>query len=90
MHRALRLPMTFICIDLWHIISSMNSAKQTSTMVHKYPDLYSLSFDPNPLVRSSFWTVSLGLTINWIAGMGVGQTNLQRFLSVPNLKSARR
>lgn len=52
--------------------------------------LFPFSFDPNPLVRTSFWTVSIGLTVNWIAGMGVGQTNLQRFLSVPNLKSARR
>lgn len=46
--------------------------------------------DPDPLVRTSFWTMSIGLSILWSAGSGVGQTTVQRFLSVPSLKAGRR
>lgn len=48
------------------------------------------SMDPSPFVRTSFWTVSLGLTVSWISSMGVGQKDLQRFLSLPDLKAARK
>lgn len=46
--------------------------------------------DPNPFVRNSFWTVSLGLTTLWIANLGVAQTCIQRFLAVPDIKFARK
>lgn len=46
--------------------------------------------DPSPFVRTSFWTMSLGLTTTWIGSMGVDQMCVQRFLAVPDLKSARR
>lgn len=46
--------------------------------------------DPSPFARTSFWTVSLGLTVSWISSMGVGQKDLQRFLSLPDLKSAKK
>lgn len=46
--------------------------------------------DPNPFVRTSFWTVSLGLTTLWISNLGVSQTCIQRFLAVPDIKFARK
>lgn len=46
--------------------------------------------DPNPFVRSSFWTVSLGLTSLWVSNLGVSQTCIQRFLAVPDIKFARK
>lgn len=46
--------------------------------------------DPNPFVRTSFWTVSIGLTTIWISNLGVSQTCIQRFLAVPDIKFARK
>lgn len=46
--------------------------------------------DPNPFVRSSFWTVSLGLTTLWISNLGVSPTCIQRFLAVPDIKYAKK
>lgn len=46
--------------------------------------------DPSPFVRTSFWTTAIGLSVLWNASSGVGQTTVQRFLSVPDLKAARR
>lgn len=49
-----------------------------------------VSMDPSPFVRTSFWTILLSLTVNWMANSGVGQTTVQRFFSVPDLQAARR
>lgn len=46
--------------------------------------------DPNPFVRTSFWTVSMGLTTLWVSNLGVSQTCIQRFLAVPDIKFARK
>lgn len=46
--------------------------------------------DPSPFVRSSFWTVSIGLTTLWISNLGVNQTCIQRFLAVPDITFARK
>lgn len=48
------------------------------------------SMEPSPFVRTSFWTVSLGLTSLWISNLGVSQTCIQRFLAVPDIKFARK
>jgi solute carrier family 5 (sodium-coupled monocarboxylate transporter), member 8/12 len=45
---------------------------------------------PNPFVRTSFWTVSIGLSSLWISNLGVSQTCIQRFLAVPDIKYARK
>lgn len=41
-------------------------------------------------MRTSFWTVGFGMTVLWLAGLGLNQSSIQRFLSVPDLKSANR
>lgn len=46
--------------------------------------------DPSPFVRTSFWTVSLGLSVVWISNLGVNQGCIQRFLAVPDIKFAKK
>lgn len=46
--------------------------------------------DPNPFVRTSFWNMALGLSVSWIAISGVGQSTVQRFLSVPDLRAGQK
>ncbi|PSN38120.1 hypothetical protein C0J52_14407 [Blattella germanica] len=47
------------------------------------------NMDPNPLLRNSFWTVTIGMTFIWMAHCGVNQGMMQRFLALPSLTSAR-
>ncbi|XP_047115232.1 sodium-coupled monocarboxylate transporter 2-like [Schistocerca piceifrons] len=45
--------------------------------------------NPSPFVRNSFWTIVLGTTANWLTVCAINQGSMQKFLSVPNLRSAR-
>uniref|UniRef100_A0A182QV60 Sodium/solute symporter n=1 Tax=Anopheles farauti TaxID=69004 RepID=A0A182QV60_9DIPT len=47
------------------------------------------NMDPDPFVRTSFWTVCFGLTTLWVSGLAVNQGCVQRFLAVPDLKVAK-
>ncbi|XP_059488854.1 sodium-coupled monocarboxylate transporter 1-like [Neocloeon triangulifer] len=47
------------------------------------------NMDPDPLKRHTFWTVLWGTYFGWLSQCGVGQGMVQRYLSVPNLKSAK-
>jgi solute carrier family 5 (sodium-coupled monocarboxylate transporter), member 8/12 len=46
--------------------------------------------NPSPFVRVSFWTYSIGMTTTWIAKNGISQCCIQRFLSVPSIKIAKK
>ncbi|XP_076635648.1 sodium-coupled monocarboxylate transporter 2 [Colletes latitarsis] len=46
------------------------------------------NMDPSPYVRNSFWMMSVGLTANWLSGLGINQMSMQRFLAVPNAREA--
>ncbi|XP_062551794.1 sodium-coupled monocarboxylate transporter 1-like isoform X1 [Armigeres subalbatus] len=48
------------------------------------------NMNPDPFIRSSFWTVTLGLSTIWIGTLGVSQGCIQRFLAVPDLKIAKK
>lgn len=48
------------------------------------------NMNPDPFVRTSFWTVTFGLSTMWIANLGVSQGCVQRFLAVPDLKVAKK
>jgi Na+/proline symporter len=50
---------------------------------------YNISFDPDPLKRHTFWTVTVGFYFWWLAQCGVSQGMVQRYLAVPDLKTAR-
>lgn len=47
------------------------------------------NMDPNPLLRNTFWTVTIGMTFIWLSHCGVNQGMMQRFLALPNITSAR-
>ncbi|XP_017888932.1 sodium-coupled monocarboxylate transporter 2-like [Ceratina calcarata] len=46
------------------------------------------NMDPSIFVRNSFWGMSVGMVLNWLAGLGISQVSMQRFLSVPNIREA--
>lgn len=46
--------------------------------------------DPSPFVRTSFWTMSLGLSLQWTAMTSFGQSSVQRFLALPDLKAGQK
>lgn len=51
---------------------------------------YADSMDPSPFVRNSFWGMSVGMVMTWLAGLGISQVSMQRFLAVPNIKEAQK
>lgn len=46
------------------------------------------SFDPNPGVRHTFWTLVVGGYFTWVTIYGVNQAQVQRYLCVPTKKQA--
>ncbi|XP_032679849.1 sodium-coupled monocarboxylate transporter 1-like [Odontomachus brunneus] len=48
------------------------------------------NMDPSPFVRNSFWGMSVGMVMTWLAGLGISQVSMQRFLAVPNIKEAKK
>ena len=44
--------------------------------------------NPDPLVRTTFWTVFVGSVPDILASHAVAPTSVQRFLSVPTLRDA--
>ncbi len=44
------------------------------------------SFNPDPLERHTVWSLVFGGAFTWLAIYGVNQAQIQRALSVPNLK----
>src|SRR5690242_12198544 len=45
--------------------------------------------DPNPFLRHTFWTVSIGWTVSWMNVYGFNQAMVQRYLSICSLKKAK-
>ncbi|XP_035773784.1 sodium-coupled monocarboxylate transporter 1-like [Anopheles albimanus] len=48
------------------------------------------NMDPDPFLRTSFWLVSVGLTSMWISNIGVTPECVQRFLTIPDISSAKK
>lgn len=46
--------------------------------------------NPSPFIRTSFWTLTVGMTTAWIAKLGVSQCCIQRFMAVPNIEVAKK
>ena len=55
----------------------------------KQPSCSALSFDPNPLRRHTFWTLSVGGTFTWLGIYGVNQSVIQRCISCKTQTHAR-
>lgn len=52
--------------------------------------IFELSFDPDPTVRHSWFSLILGGGILYLSLYGVNQTQVQRYLTVRDLKSAQK
>nr|XP_057933339.1 sodium-coupled monocarboxylate transporter 1 [Doryrhamphus excisus] len=46
-------------------------------------------FDPNPLRRHTFWTVTFGGTFVWVSIYGINQAQVQRYISCKSIAHAR-
>uniref|UniRef100_A0A3P9K9J6 Solute carrier family 5 member 8 n=1 Tax=Oryzias latipes TaxID=8090 RepID=A0A3P9K9J6_ORYLA len=56
---------------------------------HQGGRLNFLDFDPNPLRRNTFWTLSIGGTFIWISVYGINQAQVQRYISCKSVTQAR-
>lgn len=45
--------------------------------------------DPDPFLRSTFWTVGIGTIFQWIPQLGMHPGAVQRFVALPTYKKAR-
>lgn len=45
--------------------------------------------NPDPFLRSSFWTASIGLPLYWLCDLGIHPGAVQRFVALPTYKKAR-
>jgi len=46
-------------------------------------------FDTDPLIRHSFWGLTVGGMVGWLSTYGVNQASVQRYSSLPTLNKAR-
>ncbi|VVC39883.1 Sodium/solute symporter [Cinara cedri] len=46
--------------------------------------------DPDPFLRNTFWTVSIGTTFAWITQLGIHPGAVQRFVALPTYNKARK
>lgn len=51
--------------------------------------LFIFRMDPNPFLRNTFWTVSIGTIFQWIAQLGIHPGAVQRFVALPTYNKAR-
>ncbi|XP_050081695.1 sodium-coupled monocarboxylate transporter 1-like [Anopheles aquasalis] len=70
-------------------ISSVGGFFEVWQAAERGKRLIFFNMDPNPFVRTSFWTVCFGLTTLWVSNLAVSQGCVQRFLAVPDLKVAK-
>nr|CAD7412582.1 unnamed protein product [Timema cristinae] len=47
------------------------------------------NMNPSPLARNTFWTVTFGMTIGSLSSLGINQGMVQKFITLPDYKSAR-
>ena len=47
-----------------------------------------VSFDPDPTIRMTFWSVVVGRTVSSLQTTGTGQTSVQRYCALPSKNKA--
>nr|CAD7397406.1 unnamed protein product [Timema poppensis] len=45
--------------------------------------------DPSPFARNTIWTIAVGTSFGWLSSLGVSQGMVQKFIALPDLRSAR-
>jgi hypothetical protein len=76
-----------IYVDVYDMLTS-NLFWVLSWMTYNNAVQFS-SFDPDPTVRHSFWSLIIGSMINWTGPYGASQQSTQRFGSLPTLRKAK-
>jgi len=51
--------------------------------------MFNCSFDADPTVLYTFWTIMVGLGLNWSGAMCVNQCITQRYLACKSVRDAR-
>lgn len=46
--------------------------------------------DPDPFLRHTFWTLTIGITVSWICHLGIHPGSVQRFVALPTFNKARK
>lgn len=46
--------------------------------------------NPDPFLRHTFWTVSIGTIFSWITSLGIHPGAVQRFIALPTYNKARK
>ncbi|XP_055544401.1 sodium-coupled monocarboxylate transporter 1-like [Wyeomyia smithii] len=80
---ALLIVMTLGTLQLGGIINIFKIADAGGRLIW-------FNMDPDPSLRSSFWLVSVGLTSMWVSNIGATPECVQRFLTVPDISSAKK
>lgn len=45
--------------------------------------------DPDPFLRNSFWSVSVGMTFGWLSSLSIHPGTVQRFVALPTYGKAK-
>lgn len=46
--------------------------------------------DPDPFLRHTFWTITIGTTFSWLNFLGIHPGSIQRFVALPTVNKARK
>lgn len=78
--------------QLKEVVSNFGSKNFTKTQNSKQNLIFKIIFSINPSFyeRNSFWGVLIGGYLYWTSFNSVNQTMVQRYMSLPNLKTARK
>jgi len=49
-----------------------------------------LRMNPDPFLRHTFWTVTIGTTFQWLTSLGIHPGAVQRFVALPTYGKARK
>ncbi|XP_059167278.1 sodium-coupled monocarboxylate transporter 1-like [Physella acuta] len=61
---------------------------QTWTSAERTNRIYFTDFNPDPAVRHSVWSLTIGAYFTWVAIFGVNQAQVQRAVTCPSLSKA--
>ncbi|XP_039285768.1 sodium-coupled monocarboxylate transporter 2 isoform X1 [Nilaparvata lugens] len=48
------------------------------------------NMDTNPFARNTFWTITIGMSLQWIAHLAIHPGAIQRFIAVPTYRDAQK
>lgn len=64
-------------------ILSVGSVEEVWRISGEGGHLIFFDMNPSPFARNTFWSMAIGMTVIWLANIGIHPGTVQRFLSVP-------